>query len=164
VMPVALPAKGTAGGLVALRYRSTTLGIVATDIVVDQNGKLIARTHKNASVVDQDSLYSVAWHAPRAAAHGSVRFCVTLQNRTPGAPMRNYTSCAHIRLVARATGRKTGLAAEVPRRRRATSWLPGVAEASTMLARFGSGAAPKGQNPCIRADSISSPARTGYPL
>jgi subtilisin family serine protease len=100
VMPVALPAKGTADGLVALRYRSTTLGIVATDIVVNQNGKPIARVHKNASVVDQDGLYSVAWHAPRAAAHRSLRFCVTLQNRTPGAPMRSYTSCADIRLVA----------------------------------------------------------------
>jgi len=100
VMPVALPAKGNAGGLVTLRYRSTTLGIVATDIVVDKNGKPIARMHKNASVLDQGDLYSVVWHAPPAVAHGSLRFCVTLQNRTPGAPARSYTSCAHIRLVA----------------------------------------------------------------
>jgi subtilisin family serine protease len=100
VMPVALPAKGTAGGLVTLRYRSTTLGIVATDVVVDQNGKLIARMHKNASVVDQGGVYAVAWHAPRATARSSLRFCVTLRNRTAGAPLRNYISCAHIRLVA----------------------------------------------------------------
>ena len=106
VIPVALPAEGTAGRPVSLRYRSTTLGIVATDIVVDENGKPIARMHRNASVLDQGGLYSVAWHAPRAAAHGSLRFCVTLRNRTPGAPMRGFTSCAHIRLVARATGRK----------------------------------------------------------
>ena len=101
MMPVALPAKGTVDGLVRLRYRSTTLGIVATDIVVDQSGKAIARVHKNASVVDQGGLYSVAWHAPRAATRRSLRFCVTLRNRTPGAPARNYTSCAHIQLVPR---------------------------------------------------------------
>jgi hypothetical protein len=101
VIPRALPAEGTADGLVSLRYRSTTLGIVATDVVVDRNGKATARVHKNASVVDAGGLYSVAWHAPRAAARGSLRFCVTLRNRTPGAPVRSYTSCARIRLVAR---------------------------------------------------------------
>jgi hypothetical protein len=96
-----LPADGTAGGLVSLRYRSTTLGIVATDVAVDRNGNAIARVHKNGSVVEAGGLYSVAWHAPRAAAGGSLRFCVTLRNRTPGAPVRSYTSCARIRLVAR---------------------------------------------------------------
>ena len=101
VIPRALPAEGTAGGLVSLRYRSTTLAIVATDVVVERNGKAIARVHENASVVDAGRLYSVAWHAPRAAARGSLRFCVTLQNRTPGAPVRSYTSCARIRLAAR---------------------------------------------------------------
>jgi subtilisin family serine protease len=101
VIPRALPAEGTAGGLVSLRYRSTTLAIVATDVVVDRNGKAIARVHENASVVDAGGLYSVAWHAPRAAARGSLRFCVTLRNRTPGAPVRSYTSCARIRLAAR---------------------------------------------------------------
>jgi hypothetical protein len=101
VIPVALPAKGTAGRPVNLRYRSTTLGIVATDVAVDQNGKAIARVHKNASVVDQGGLYTIAWHAPRTAPHASLRFCVTLRNRTPGAPMRNYSSCAPIRLLAR---------------------------------------------------------------
>ena len=101
VIPRALPAEGTAGRLVSLRYRTTTLGIVATDVVVDQNGKAIARVHRNASVVETGGLYSVAWHAPRAAAHGSLRFCVTLRNRTPGAPVRSYTRCARIRLVAR---------------------------------------------------------------
>jgi hypothetical protein len=101
VIPRALPAEGTAGGLVSLRYRSTTLGIVATDVAVDRNGTTIARVHKNASVVDTGSLYTVAWHAPRAAERGPLRFCVTLRNRTPGAPMRNYTSCARIRLAAR---------------------------------------------------------------
>jgi hypothetical protein len=101
VIPKALPAEGTAGGLVSLRYRSTTLGIVATDVAVDRNGTAIAHVHENASVVEQGGLYSVAWHAPRTAAHGSLRFCVTLRNRTPGAPMRNYTSCAPIRLAAR---------------------------------------------------------------
>ena len=101
VIPVALPAKGTVDGRVSLRYRSTTLGIVATDVVVDQDGKAIAHVHKNASVVDQGGLYSVAWHAPRTAAGGSLHFCVTLRNRTPGAPARNYTSCAHIQLHAR---------------------------------------------------------------
>ena len=105
VMPVALPAKGTAGGLITLRYRSTTLGIVATDIVLEQNGKRIAHVHKNQSVVDQGGLYTVSWHAPRTDLRGSLRFCVTLHNRTPGAPLRNYTSCAPIQLVARATGR-----------------------------------------------------------
>jgi subtilisin family serine protease len=98
VIPRALPAEGTAGGPVSLRYRSTTLGIVATDVVVERNGKAIARVHRNASVVDVGRLYSVAWHAPRAAALGSLRFCVTLQNRTPGAPERRFTSCAAIRL------------------------------------------------------------------
>ncbi len=101
VIPSALPAEGTAGGLVSLRYRSTTLGIVATDVAIDRNGKAIARVHENASVVEAGGLYSVAWHAPRAAARGSLRFCVTLRNHTPGAPMRSYTSCARIRLVAR---------------------------------------------------------------
>jgi subtilisin family serine protease len=101
VIPRALPAEGTAGGLVSLRYRSTTLGIVATDVVVDRNGKAVARVHESASVVDEGGLYSVPWHAPRAAARGSLGFCVTLRNRTPGAPVRNYTSCARIRLVAR---------------------------------------------------------------
>jgi subtilisin family serine protease len=101
VIPRALPAEGTAGRLVSLRYRSTTLAIVATDVVVDRNGKAIARVHENASVVDAGGLYSVAWHAPRAAARGSLRFCVTLRNRTPGAPVRSYTSCARIRLAAR---------------------------------------------------------------
>jgi len=101
VTPVALPAAGYAGSLVRLRYRSTTLGIVATDVVIDRNGKAIARLHKNASVVDQGGLYAIAWHAPRAAARGSLRFCVSFRNRTPGAPIRNYTSCAHIRLLAR---------------------------------------------------------------
>jgi subtilisin family serine protease len=101
VMPVAIPAEGTAGRPVSLHYRSTTLGIVATDIVIDQNGKPIAHVHKHASVVDQGGLYTIAWHAPRTAPRGSLQFCVTLRNRTPGAPMRNYTSCARIRLVAR---------------------------------------------------------------
>jgi len=101
VIPRALPAEGSTDGLVSLRYRSTTLGIVATDVLVDQDGKTIAHVHKNASVVDAGSLYSVAWHAPPAAPHGSLGFCVTLRNRTPGAPVRNYTSCARIRLVAR---------------------------------------------------------------
>jgi hypothetical protein len=64
-------------------------------------GKAIAHMHKNASVVDQDSLYTITWHTPPAAAHGSLRFCVTLRNRTPGAPIRNYTSCAHIQLASR---------------------------------------------------------------
>jgi hypothetical protein len=101
VMPVAMPAKGTAGRPLSLRYRSTTLGIVATYIVVDQNGQAIAHIHENASVVDQGGLYTIAWHAPRAVPRGSLRFCVTLRNRTPGAPARNYTDCARIRLVAR---------------------------------------------------------------
>jgi hypothetical protein len=100
VMPVALPAEGTAGRLVTLRYRSTTLGYVATDVVVDRNGKAIAHVHEDASVVEQGGLYTVAWHAPRAATHGSFRFCVTLRNRAPGAPVRSYTSCAPIRLLA----------------------------------------------------------------
>ena len=100
VIPRALPAEGTAGELVSLRYRSTALGIVATDVVVNRNEKAIARVHKNASVVDA-GLYSVAWHAPRAPARGSLRFCVTLRDRTPGAPVRSYTSCSRIRLVAR---------------------------------------------------------------
>jgi len=101
VIPRALPAEGTAGRPVSLRYRSTALGIVATDVVVERNRKTIARVRRNASVVDVDRLYSVAWHAPRAAALGSLRFCVTLQNRTPGAPERRFTSCAAIRLHAR---------------------------------------------------------------
>ena len=50
VIPRALRAEGTADGLVSLRYRSTTLAIVATDVVVDRNGKAIARVHENASV------------------------------------------------------------------------------------------------------------------
>jgi subtilisin family serine protease len=101
VIPKALPAEGAAGAVVSLRYRSTTLGIVATDVVVDRNGEAIARIHENASVVDQGGLYSVAWDAPPAATRGSLRFCVTLRNRTPGAPVRSYTSCAHVRLVTR---------------------------------------------------------------
>jgi hypothetical protein len=101
VIPRALPAEGTAGELVSLRYRSTTLGIVATDVVVERNGEAIARLHENASVVDVGRVYSVAWHAPRAAARGSLRFCVSLQNRTPGAPQRRFTRCAAIRLRAR---------------------------------------------------------------
>jgi subtilisin family serine protease len=101
VIPEALPAEGNAGRLVSLRYRTTTLGIVATAVVVDRNGHAIARMHQNPSVVDVGRAYSVAWHAPRAAARGSLRFCVTLRNRTPGAPKRRFTSCARIRLVAR---------------------------------------------------------------
>jgi subtilisin family serine protease len=100
-IPRALPAQGAAGGLVSLRYRSTTLAIVATHVVVERNGNAIARLHENASVVDVGHVYSVAWHAPRTAARGSLRFCITLQNRTPGAPARSYTNCARIRLVAR---------------------------------------------------------------
>ena len=99
-IPRALPAEGTAGEPVSLRYRSTTLAIVATDVAVERNGKAIARVHRNASVVDVGRLYSLAWHAPRGAALGSLRFRVTLQNRTPGAPGRRFTSCAAIRLRA----------------------------------------------------------------
>jgi len=101
VIPRALPAEGAVGGLVSLWYRSTTLAIVAADVVVERDGQAIARMHRNASVVDVGRLYSVAWHAPHAAALGSLRFCVTLQNRTPGAPERRFTSCAAIRLRAR---------------------------------------------------------------
>jgi subtilisin family serine protease len=100
VIPRALPAEGTVGELVSLHYRSTALGIVATHVVVERNGTAIARLHTNVFVVDVDRVYSVAWHAPRAAASGSLRFCIMLQNRTPGAPARSYTSCARIRLVA----------------------------------------------------------------
>ena len=112
VIPRALPAEGTAGGPVSLRYRSTTLAIAATDVVVERNGTAIARVHRNASVVDVGPLYSVAWHAPRAAALGSLRFCVTLQNRTPGAPERRFTSCAAIRLRARDRHSPSGEPAE----------------------------------------------------
>ena len=99
VIPQALPAEGTAGGLVSLRYRSTSLGIVATDIRVERNRKAIARLHKDASVVDAGGLYSVGWHAPLAAARGPLRFCITLRDRTPGAPRRHFTSCAAIRIT-----------------------------------------------------------------
>ena len=106
VTPSALSAEGTAGEPVSLRYRSTSLGIVATNVVVERNAEPIVRMHENASVVDVGRTYSVAWHAPRAEARGSLRFCVTLANRTPGAPLRSYTSCARIRLRPRPSSRQ----------------------------------------------------------
>ena len=98
VIPKALPSFGNPGGLVSLRYRASARSIVAPSIVVRRSGKAIARLHRGAANVEPGSVYSLPWHAPRAAAGGTLRFCVTLHSRTPGAPKRSFTSCAPIRL------------------------------------------------------------------
>jgi subtilisin family serine protease len=97
VIPKALPSSGSAGGLVALRYRASAFSIASTSIVVRRNGRAIARVHRGASDFEPGVVYSVPWHAPRGM-HGWLRFCVTLQNRTPGAPARSFTNCASLRL------------------------------------------------------------------
>ena len=97
VIPKALPSSGSAGGLVALRYRPSASSIVSTSVVVLRNGRAVARMHRGASEVEPGRVYSVPWHAPRAT-HGWLRFCVTLHNRTPGAPARSFTSCAPLHL------------------------------------------------------------------
>jgi len=97
-IPKALPSSGRAGGVVQLRYRTSTWSIVAPSAVVRRNGKAIAHLHSAKTDVEPGSVYSIPWHASGAAAGGTLRFCVTLANRTPGAPKRSYTSCAPIKL------------------------------------------------------------------
>jgi Subtilase family len=98
VIPKALPSLGDPDGLVSLRFRASAFGIAAASVVVRRNGKPIAHLHRGATEVEPGSVYSIPWSAPRAAAGGVLRFCMTLQNRTPGAPKRSFTSCAPIRL------------------------------------------------------------------
>jgi hypothetical protein len=98
VIPKALRSFGDPDGRVKLRYRASAFGIAAASVVVRRNGKPIARLHRGAAEVEPGAVYSIPWSAPRAATGGALRFCVTLQNRTPGAPKRSFTSCAPIRL------------------------------------------------------------------
>jgi hypothetical protein len=98
LIPTALHSSGRAGGLVSLRYRTSAWSISAASVVVRRNGKAVARLHDGEIGVRPGIVYSVPWHAPSSAAGGALRFCVTLHDRTPGAPAQSYTDCAPIRL------------------------------------------------------------------
>jgi len=98
VIPTALPAVGVAGAAVRLRYLTSDYAMVISNVIVTRNGRAIARLRRNSIYfVQPGTKYSFAWHAPQTSS-GRLGFCVTLVNRTPGAPARRYTSCAPIRL------------------------------------------------------------------
>jgi len=101
VIPKALPAWGTAGGPVGLRYRAEGGSAVKTTVVVERNGRTVARIVRRGSV-ERGAVYKVAWHAPKTAS-GSFGFCVTLHDR---APARSFTSCAPIRLAVGPVNRR----------------------------------------------------------
>jgi subtilisin family serine protease len=97
-IPKALPAAGEAGGVVSLRYRASAFSRVETHVVVKRGSRTVARLHRGAADVEPGTVYSVAWRARHTHAGARLHFCVTLHDRTPGAPARSFTSCAPIRL------------------------------------------------------------------
>ena len=95
VTAIPLPARGRLGGLVTLRYRFNAIGFVTTTIVVQRNGKTIARFGRPYAEVEGGYLHKLAWRTTHAGTRGKLRFCVTARDRLQ---TRVVPSCAPIEL------------------------------------------------------------------
>ena len=95
VTATALPSHGRLGGLVTLRYRFNAIGFVTTTIVVQRNGRTIARFGRPYAEVESGYLRTLAWRATHVSPGGRLRFCVTARDRLQA---RVMPSCAPIRL------------------------------------------------------------------
>ena len=95
VTAIPLPARGRLGGLVTLRYRFNAIGFVTTTVVVQRNGKTIARFGRPYAEVESGYLHELAWRTTHAGSRGTFRFCVTARDRLQ---TRVVPSCAPIEL------------------------------------------------------------------
>ncbi len=95
VTATALPSHGRLGGLVTLRYRFNAIGFVTTTIVVQRNGKTIARFGRPYAEVESGYLHTIAWQTKHVSSGRRLRFCVTARDRLQ---TRVAATCAPIRL------------------------------------------------------------------
>ena len=71
VTAIPLPARGRLGGLVTLRYRFNAIGFVTTTIVVQRNGRTIARFGRPYAEVEAGYIHTPAWRTTHARLPGS---------------------------------------------------------------------------------------------
>src|SRR5205823_1183032 len=97
------PPSGRAGGSVALPYQVwDDSGRAAVALRVTQGARLVASFAVPVRTVDQSTVYSVRWHAPRSLAGQPLTFCT---RATDGSGNRGKLSCRRFILRRAASGR-----------------------------------------------------------